>query len=296
MATAGALITDALTRLSDVSGDRWARSELLGYLNYGLKEYARRTKSFRRITRLETGQEPDLFELPNDTVAVYFVEYNDKSLSASSWRELEAEDPYFTTRTGTPERWYQDVSAIHQLRVWPIPTDNDEDEGYFIAANKGGSTGETGTPVVIQLDGVDATVSPVTPPDNAEWGAIVQILDSDGSDDFFASTTTLPWEQPQAGGEEGSIVFCAASKLRIGYCYVPPPITSEMTEVALPDQLEEGMIHFLMVRAYEKDGETRELQKAKYFRELFEQAVAEATRRAEEGFASRVRYVEGYWL
>jgi hypothetical protein len=315
--TGKTLITDALLRLGDSYSDRWSRAEMLNYLNWGLKEYARRTRSFRKIEQLATGQWPERFELPKDTVEVYFCEYDNSVIDASSWRELEELDPKFTTKTGTPERWYQDITDITQLRLYPIPTNNEEDLATIEQQNNNPlstpvdatGTRDTGAVVYATFDGSDATIEYSNPSGDAaaptdgsvlaadQLGAVVWIEDTAGTRTFeIAKSQDKMFSSQRYEGEQGSIHSMAASKVRIGYAYVPPEMGDENTEFVIPDHLEEGLIHFLMVRAYEKDGETRDLEKAKYFRQMFEQVVFEAQRRANEGFMQRARKVEGYWL
>jgi len=278
MALVSDILDDALQRLVDIAGDRWSRAELLGYLGYGLKDYARKTTCFRQIINLETGQYPARFELPKDVVRVFFVEYDDEVLDASSWRELYSEDRQFTTRTGTPTRWYMDASDITQLRLYPIPTDNDEDRGTM--------SGEEGTVHRLTINGLDVgTVD--------EFGEVVAVDDSDGSYDFIISADDDSPFSPFAEGELGGIVSVAASKVRIGYSYHPEVELSETDDVVLPDAQEEALVFFLIVRALEKSGPAQDLKRAEYFNNKYLEIAAESARRANEGFSERARSVEG---
>ncbi len=309
------ILADVQRRLSDPSGKRWSTDELLDYLNYGIKEYARRTKSFRHIGRLVTGQEPYLFELDPRTVEVYFVEYDNKILKPTSWRELSERDDQFATRTGTPTHWYQDVSDITQLRVWPIPTDNDEDLATILPVGWGGygvdngSTMGDGIVASLVIDGTEQSILYTNPLGDPEAPDDLSPLSDDQLGELAFSqdaggTTAIQVEKhpkgvtamPASEHEYGVVRAIFTSKVRVGFSYVPDAIEDMDSELKLPDHLEEGLIHFVMVRAYERDGETRELQKAQYFRQMFEQVVLEATRRANDGFLARPRTVKGFWI
>jgi len=163
--------------LQDTDQDLWTDEELLSYVNMGQDDYARRTKQFRRISRLATGQDPHLFNLPHDLIELLWVEYDGDRLVSSSWREIQEIDTSFTSTTGTPKYWYQDLGNLRELRVYPIPTDNDED-----IANFDQEEGAVGA-----LDIVGSTVDTFYP---AETGVIRDIVDGTQTAPTSESVTT----------------------------------------------------------------------------------------------------------
>jgi hypothetical protein len=297
MATARSLIDDARRRLVDPTGNRWGDDEMLDYLNYSINQYARRSKSFRRLLHLETGQFPQRFELPSDTVEVYIVEYDNVVMDPSSWQELSSEDDKFSTRTGAPERWYQDLTDISEMRLYPIPTDNDEDRAAFHDMEDTYTITEVGGVCTLEVDGSLATIY------EEEFGVVVGIEDEEETREweFVADDADTPvFNQSNSLNDEninrGALVAVAASKVRIGYTYIPAALGDIGSDVVIPDHLEEGLVFALLARAYEKDGVTQDLKKAQYWDQKFDLVTAEALRRATEGFMPRARTTEGLWL
>ena len=309
MATAGELIKKVALRLSDPNFKRWSFSEHLDNLNYGMADFARKTQIFRHLLPLETEQDPSLFTLKRNTNKVYFVEYDGKVLDPTSWRELSERDERFATQTGAPTHWYQDLSDITKIRIYPIPEDNDEDLGEIFPHDwPTGQLPANGAISFAEIDGVNVTIKASNPKGDSQMptdgsvaeddqvGAFASGEDSAGIYTFTVSNIPDPWGKGVSSGEYGVIRAIFASKLRIGYSYIPDQINDSETDVVVPDQVEEALLHWMMVRAYERDGETRELTKAKYFQEYYDQMVMESARRADDGFNARPRRVKGFWI
>lgn len=276
----GSLITDAATRLADPEHGRWSRAELLSYANYGLSDYARYTGEFRKIAHLTTRQFPERFDLPSDAIEILYVEYDGNILQPTSWRELQSISKTFSTATGTPFAWYQDSTSITELRLYPIPTDNAEDLATFDS--------EYGAIVDLAISGDTVTFS-------AEPGEVVRIVDGTGAVTYNPNETLSAAVRgsSKSFGEYGGVVAMEGSKVRLAYIYKPEAVTGEDTEVIVPNHHEEALVFFMLMRAYEKDGVTRDLEKAAYFQRKFEEVVAQAMRTRYMGFAERERQVEG---
>lgn len=309
------LITRAMTRLSDTSGKRWSRDTHLDNLNFGLTDLARRTGLFRHIMPLETGQEPFEFVLNRGTHHVYLVEYNNVMLEPTSWRELFERDSEFATRTGDPTHWYQDISDITKIRVWPIPEGDDEDLVDIFPDGWGDLSGEgeelpafgavtyaTENGIAIEIyygnpvGDVDAPDDEGNLPDD-QLGVLVYGEDASGIHDVeFSQIPAMGLWSIGTNAEPGVVRYAYSSKCRVGYTYIPDRIEKEDVEIPLPDQIEEALLHWMMARAYELDGETIELNKARYFRTQYEAVVEEMERRANDGFNARPRRTRGWWL
>lgn len=291
------------------------RDEWLDYINEFLLDYAGRTEQFRTRKRLNRGYNPWCLELPANLITLLWAAFDGETLELTSYKELEQKDRKFMERTGTPTHAFRDLAGVTQLRLWPTPVWEDDDLTQFRGTpddwdgnDLAGSLVDRDTGVIRAISDSENTYrfvqarpagGGVTVPatTDAEYGHIVALIRTD-------SPATPPG---QSGGDpgftsyaSGKIIQLVTSNVEIAFSYVPEMPSDEpgqlAAEIPFQDQNEMAGTYYLLFRAYSKSIETGDAQKAEYYRQLYEERVAQGIRKKSDTWSARRRKTIGRYF
>lgn len=100
----------------------WTNSELVAFLDEGLKRLAQVSNVFvRRDTTISTVLGTRIYALPVRTLNIIHVAYNNVPLRASSTHELAGKDDYYLQTQTTPTHWYSDRETLNNIALYPVP-------------------------------------------------------------------------------------------------------------------------------------------------------------------------------
>lgn len=115
------LLGDAFT--IGLDGQLWSRAELLAHYNDGYKQFLTRSQAVRRWVVVEVPEAGDgYFALPKDHERIAALYFDHRRLQVIEVRELDWGDSAWPTLSGFPLAWTTGLGPTLSIEIYQIPT------------------------------------------------------------------------------------------------------------------------------------------------------------------------------
>lgn len=262
--------------LADAEGARWTDSVLLYFLNEALLDIVEKAQLLVGEHLIELKPGVATFELPDDFIKLKRVEFEEKELPVSSFRELDnfnanqsklsvPED--WATKQGKPLLLIPDLDTHNTFRIYPIP--NVEDvfdvninariEGYGVVSNNLGVVDQIGG----ALSSDFGAATEIVGTDEDLFGVLyhidgVDILKPEGVVSDLLNATR--YSSIDTWGVTSD--FVQREIIKVTYVKKPKEIVTILDELPINSQFDFLIKDFLVMKAYENNLDEGSMQKS----------------------------------
>lgn len=242
---------------STFSSTLWNATELIGYIADADREFITRTGAVKQVNNVRATSGTGTYAEPADCIDTERVAWNAKKMYPQTRFELDSQDPNWKAANGPPKRYHRDHLPPKQFEVWPKP--NTDGIGYNVTGNYGVLRQASGS-LTYSFTGNYGTVRGIRGTRNYYIGYIP-----------YAHTAQGPYGtlRQAVGGATNFLLF---------YDELPPLLTRPDHLLTTPDAFARYVMYRSLERAWSKDGDGQDPERATYCKMRFERGVALALR------------------
>lgn len=268
--------------LGDKAGDRWSDGDLLDLLDMGHKDYAHHANLLRGECVIPLAEGVSTYKLPEDVFVILRAEYGDSKLTITSYDamdEMEHDSHTRNYRNGArltsdfslasknwqlatgpiPSAIVCDESNLNKIRVYPIPTDS-QDQNFYTFANESN----------VQLPFAGAELfGLVTAIDNytfdTEYGVVTDLYSPFVEHETFTSVYGVVTNIGESTGT-----------LSLRYIKTPDTLATVNSELLTPRAFDIGLKYFIVGQALRNDLDQKNVERGNQELEFYQRELNKA--------------------
>lgn len=244
----GELATMALEEDSTFPSGLWSTSELIGYINDIQKDLIVKTQIVKKLSCVSASAGVRLYDDPADSMQIDRVAFANRSLYRTAKGVLDKDDSAWRTKAGRPRQYHQDQLATKKFEVDRAPSAGMVGAGYTVSGSYG---------VLRQMSG-SFTYSASLP---ATGGGVLRSVSG-------VRPYVSIMDPPGSGGTPRRM-FSGDTNFEVIHTKLPDDVDETTDYLAVPDFCKLYVKWGVLWKMFSKDGETRDLLRAKYCRRRY---------------------------
>lgn len=254
------LLTPMLNHLqeeSDLANDLWNEPELIGYISDADREFITATGVVKQINNIRATSGTSVYNENTDCIDVERLAWNGKKMYPQTRFELDSQNQNWKAESGTPMRYHRDHLPPKQFETWKKP--NTDGMGYT-------TTGTYGT-----LRHVSGSLTYTT---TGNYGVLRGAC---GVRNYYVGY--IPYAMT-VQGPYGTLrqVVSGATNFLTFYVELPPQVTELDHLITTPDAFSRYVMYRALERAWLKEGDAQDTERAKYCGIRYQRGVQIARR------------------
>jgi hypothetical protein len=237
----------------------WDQTELIGYISDADREFITLSGAVMQVNNVLATTGQSVYAEPADCIDTERLAWNGKKLYPQTLGELDSQNQNWKADSGTPMRYHRDQLPPKQFETWKKPATSGI--GYTTTGNYG------------VLRHVSGTLTYTT------TGTYGTLRSARGARNYYVGYT--PYAHT-VQGPYGTLrqAVTGATNFLVFYDELPPAVTIVDQLLTTPDSFVRYVMYRALERAWLKEGDGQDPDRAKYCNIRFTRGVALARRLA----------------
>lgn len=241
----------------DLANGLWSQAELIGYVSDADREFITATGVVKQINNVLATAGTSTYSENTDCIDIERLAWNGRKMYPQTRFELDSQNANWKSESGTPMRYHRDHLPPKQFETWKKPAVSGI--GYSITGNYGVLRNISGS-LTYSTTGNYGTLRSIRGARNYYCGYVP-----------YASTVQGPY------GTLRQMVSGATNFLTM-YIELPPQVTALEHLLTTPDSFSRYVMYRALERAWLKEGDAQDSERAKYCGLRFKRGVQIARR------------------